>query len=107
MSARRAFAMRLKPGKLEEYTRHHDEIWPELVEAIHASGVATMTIFEDAPTMFVFAEMTDAEAFDRLWETEVHKRWGSDVLEPLLAFDGDNVATTELREVFRLEADPS
>ena len=28
---RLAFTMRLKPGALAEYTRQHDEIWPDLV----------------------------------------------------------------------------
>ena len=27
---KRAFTMKLKPGGLAEYKRHHDEIWPEL-----------------------------------------------------------------------------
>ena len=28
---RRAFTMCLKPGPLEEHTRHHNEIWPALI----------------------------------------------------------------------------
>ena len=31
---RKAFTMRLKPGALAEYKRHHDSIWPELVAQI-------------------------------------------------------------------------
>jgi L-rhamnose mutarotase len=104
MSFRRAFAMRLKPGALDEYRRQHDEIWPELVEEIGRSGIATMTIFENEPLLFVFAEMEDAEALERLWETEVHRRWGDEVIGRLLDFGPDgNVDTTELREVFRLD----
>jgi L-rhamnose mutarotase len=104
MTVRRAFAMRLKPGVLDEYKRQHDEIWPELVTAIGESGIATMTIYEAEPTLFVFAEMSDEQAFERLWETEVHKRWGAEVIGQLLDFnDEGNVDVTDLREVFRLE----
>src|SRR5947208_542244 len=45
---RRAFRMRLKPGGLAEYRRHHDEIWPELVGEIERAGIAQITIFEAA-----------------------------------------------------------
>jgi len=107
MTSRRAFTMRLKPGVLDEYQRRHDEIWPALVQAIEQSGIATMTIFEHDPVLFVFAETADDEAFDRLWATEIHKRWGDEVIGHLLDFDDDgNVATTELHEVFRLETTP-
>ena len=56
---RRAFTMRLKPGALAEYTRNHNEIWPELVEEIERSGIATITTFEQDPVLFLFSEITD------------------------------------------------
>ena len=31
---RRAFTMRLQPGKLAEYKHFHDNVWPELVAEI-------------------------------------------------------------------------
>ena len=64
---RRAFTMRLKPGSLAEYTRNHNEIWPELVEKIERSGIATITTFEQDPVLFLFSEITDEAAWDRLW----------------------------------------
>ena len=46
---RRAFTMRLKPGGLAEYRRHHDQIWPELVAEIERQGIGQITIFEADP----------------------------------------------------------
>jgi len=59
---RRAFTMRLKPGSLAEYTRNHNEMWPELVEEIERSGIATITTLEQDPVLFLFSEITDEAA---------------------------------------------
>ena len=42
-----AFTMQLKPGVAAEYQRRHDEIWPELTEALHAAGIRDYSIFLD------------------------------------------------------------
>jgi L-rhamnose mutarotase len=100
---RRAFTMRLKPGALAEYTSNHNEIWPELVEEIERSGIATITTFERDPVLFLFSEITDEEAWDRLWGSEIHDRWAK-VMEPFLEFREDGLVDfSELREIFRCE----
>ncbi len=49
--------LRLKPGALEEYTRHHHQIpthWPELVAALRESGVRKIRTFVAEPvSLFV------------------------------------------------------
>ena len=45
-----AFRMVLHPGKVEEYRRRHDEIWPELAAALREAGVVEYRIFLDAGT---------------------------------------------------------
>ena len=32
---RRSFRMTLKEGKLEEYKKAHDEVWPEITQALN------------------------------------------------------------------------
>jgi L-rhamnose mutarotase len=99
-----AFTMRLKPGALEEYKRNHDQIWPELVSEIERSGIARFTTFVDGSTLFLYSEVADEGAWDRLWNSEVHQRW-SDVMEPLMDIDADGIVeSTTLREIFNLEA---
>lgn len=99
---RRAFTMRLKPGAMAEYKKHHDHIWPELVAEVRRSGIATITTFEADPVLFLYSEITDLEAWNRLWTSDVHRRWG-EVMEPLMHFKDGIVDFGELREIFRLD----
>lgn len=100
---RRAFTMRLKPGGLEEYRRNHDAIWPELVAEIEKQGIAQITIFERDPVLFLYSEIADVEAWDRLWASEVHDRW-AEVMNPLMEFRDDGIVdSSEVNEVFHLE----
>ena len=102
---RRAFAMRLKPGGLEEYRRHHAEIWAELVAEIERQGIGQITIFEDDPQLFLYSEITDEDAWDRLWHSEVHDRWG-EIMNPLMVFNDEGIVdSSELREVFDLHTE--
>jgi L-rhamnose mutarotase len=100
---RRAFTMKLKPGGLEEYRRHHDEIWPELVAEIERSGIGQITIFEADPVLVLYSEVRDVESWDRLWASEVHGRWGA-IMNEFMAVGGSGAPESEeLREVFHLE----
>jgi L-rhamnose mutarotase len=100
---RRAFAMRLKPGGLAGYREQHDAIWQELVDEIERSGIAQITIFENDPQLVLYSEIRDPEAWDRLWATEVHGRWGALMNEYMAVDETGAPEATELREVFHLE----
>jgi L-rhamnose mutarotase len=101
---RRAFTMRLKPGGLEQYKYWHDNIWPELVKELEASGIANMTIFEADPVLFLYSEITDEEAWDRLWHTKIHDKWAEELMNPLMQFRDDGIVDSSvLTEVFHLE----
>lgn len=100
---RRTFVMKLKPGALEEYKRRHDEIWPELVDEIRACGIRKMTTVVDGLTLTLFSEIESEDAWDRLWHSDVHMRWG-DVMNPLMAFRDDGMVDARtVDEVFHLE----
>jgi L-rhamnose mutarotase len=99
---RHAFTMKLKPGALAEYRRHHDNLWPDLFAEIERSGIATITIFERDPDLVLFADVRDEEAFARLWDTDVHRRWG-EVMRGLLTLKPDGSPDVgELREIFHI-----
>ncbi len=94
--------MKLKPGGLAEYKRHHDNIWPELIAEIERQGIAQITIFENDPVLFLYSEILDLEAWDRLWHTEIHDKWG-EYMAPLMEFNSDGIVdASEAREVFNL-----
>ncbi len=99
---RRAFTMRLKPGGLEQYREHHANIWQELVDEIQRQGIAQITIFEADPVLFLYSEIRDEEAWDRLWHSEIHAKWG-EIMDPLMEFNDEGIVdSSELREVFDL-----
>ena len=100
---RRAFTMKLKAGALDEYQRQHDRVWPEMVREIERSGVASMTIFHGgAGTLFLMSEITDEGAWDRLWNTEISKKWSA-AMNPLMFQTPDGkVEASDLTEVFHL-----
>jgi L-rhamnose mutarotase len=100
---RRAYTIHLTPGALAEYTRKHDEIWPELVEEFRKQGIAQLTAFVADPVVFYYAEVVREDAFDRLFLTAVHDRWAKEFTD-LIAFDADGqVSAPFLTEIFHLE----
>ena len=84
---RHAFKMHLNPGMEAEYTRRHDEIWPELVQLLKDTGISNYSIHLDAETntLFGYLERRDDHAMDDLPNHPVMRRWW--------AFMGDIMAT--------------
>jgi L-rhamnose mutarotase len=102
---RKAFTMKLKPGGLAQYRAHHDAIWQELVDEIQTQGIAQITIFESDPVLFLYSEITDEQAWDLLWQSEVHDRW-AELMNPLMEFNAEGIVdSSEVREVFHLQKD--
>lgn len=97
------FMMRLKPGALDEYKKRHDDIWPELVEEIRASGIKSMTTVQDGDMLVLFSEVESEDAWDRLWHSDVHMRWAK-VMDPLMAIHPDGIVDSKpMNEVFHLD----
>ncbi len=44
------FKMFLNPGQLDEYTRRHDALWPELSALLKGQGIVDYRIYFDADT---------------------------------------------------------
>ena len=100
---RRAFTLRLKPGAFAKYKRYHDNIWPELVREIEKSGIAQITTFENGLQLFLYSEIHDEKAWDKLWSSKVHDEW-AECMKPLMKFRADGkVDAGPVREIFHLE----
>ncbi len=84
---RHAFKMRLNPGMEAEYTRRHDEIWPDLVDLLRDAGISNYSIHLDRETntLFGYLERRDDHAMEDLPNHPVMKRWW--------AYMGDIMAT--------------
>lgn len=75
--ARYAFVFRIKPELRAEYQKAHDEIWPDMAQAIQDSGIRNYSIhFRPDGTLFGYLESDDpAASLERLGKTEVNERW--------------------------------
>ncbi len=97
---------RIKPELVQEYKKKHDEIWPEMAEAIQASGISNYSIFfRRDGTLFSYFECDDASrAFALLRSTDVNRRWQS-AMEVYFVKNDPSVLGPEsedLEEVFHL-----
>src|SRR3954465_984883 len=72
-----AFKMQLFAGKKEEYKKRHDEIWPELVSLLKATGITEYSIFLDETTNSLFGVLKaeDPAALDNLPSHAVMQKW--------------------------------
>ncbi len=87
----------LRPGVEEEYQVRHDEIWPEMVEALHAAGFSEMRLFRHEQMVSIYSVChPDAEtAWARLRATEVNARW-DEAGKHLLAQPVELITSTEI-----------
>ena len=94
-----AFKMQLRanvPGVVAEYRKRHDEIWPELAQALREAGIFDYGIFLDEATLSLFAVLKrrpgDAAAdarFAALDTLPVMRRWW-DHMAPLMRVEPGN-----------------
>ena len=98
---RKAFALRLKPGSLDQYIYWHNNIWPELKEEIARQGIAEIILYQIDDQVFLFSSVKDEGAWNRLWESELHHRWAREHMEPLMHYRDDGVVdAVEMREIW-------
>ncbi len=87
----KAFKMQLKPGTVEEYQRRHDELWPDLADALRGAGIFDYSIFLDEDTLSLFAvlKIRDGAPIADLPQQPVMKRWW-DHMAPLMEVEPGN-----------------
>jgi L-rhamnose mutarotase len=103
MTQRSAFVLKVRPDKVAAYVEAHRTVWPELLDAIRASGIRNYTIFRRGNEMFGYFEADDLEAAGAYLATqEVNARW-QDAMAELLEERVPDSGPPALEEVFRLE----
>ena len=102
---RNALIMKLRPGNEAEYKRRHDELWPELADALHGAGVSDYSIFLDEATGTLFAvqKLTDDNTVDALPELPVVKKWWAYMADLMETNPDNSPLALSLREVFHLD----
>ena len=105
MSERYAFRMRLHPGMQAEYRRRHDEIWPELVDLLHRSGVSDYDIWLDEETNLLFAILTRTgdHAMAALPLEPVMQRWWAHMRDIMQSNPDNSPVDVPLTRVFHMD----
>ena len=100
----RAFRMNLNPGQADEYRKRHDEIWPELAQALLDAGVVDYRIFLDEPTSALFAVLTheDVHGLDELPGTALMQRWWNYMQDIMSSHADASPISVDLLPMFQL-----
>lgn len=96
-----AFKMQLNPGMAAEYQKRHDEIFPELVDLLHAAGVKDYSIHLDAETNILFGVLWRKDhTMAELPQTAVMQRWWAHMADVMATNDKNEPISIDLVPVF-------
>jgi L-rhamnose mutarotase len=102
------FILKVKQDRLDEYKRHHEQVWPEMLKALSEAGWHNYSLFvRDDGLLFGYFETPYnlQEAQSRMATTEVNTRW-QEFMVPY--FESTNNSRPdemflELTEIFHLD----
>jgi L-rhamnose mutarotase len=101
---RYCFHLRVRPDRLAEYVERHQAVWPEMQDALRATGWRNYSLFLRPDGLLIgYVEADDLAASQAAMEaTEVNTRWQASMAE---FFEGTTPAEgfPLLTEVFHLE----
>lgn len=85
-----AFIIDLMPGTEAEYRRRHDEIWPEMLEALRRAGMRNYSIFLGPDNrLFAYLETEDADRMARTIAADpINARW-QEYMADLISVESD------------------
>ena len=99
------FLLKVKQDKLDEYTQHHQQVWPSMLDALRNAGWHNYSLFM-CPDGLLFGYFETPDSLEtaqaRMAETEINTRW-QEFMAPY--FESPNNARAdemfvELQEVF-------
>jgi len=53
------------PDLIEQYKKHHELVWPEILESIRESGILKMEIYQVSNRLFMIIETNDNFSFEK------------------------------------------
>jgi len=104
-----AFRLTLVKGQIEAYRKRHDQIWPELEEALRAAGVIEYRIFNQPGDTALFAVMRRKKDHElgALAASALMRRWW-DMMKDVTVTGSDGVPVQHALEqvyVMKRQAD--
>ena len=86
---KRVWTGKILPGKLEEYIRTHQQIWPEMTEALNTQGIHNYTIWNNNDTVIGYYECESLQYADKVkQESEICKRW-AEMMGGIMVLDAE------------------
>lgn len=101
---RLGFKMKLFPGKVQEYKKRHDEIWPELVDLLKQTGISDYVIYLDEETSSLFGtyQIDDEQALQDLPNHPVMQKWWVYMADIMESNADHSPVSIPLQEMFYL-----
>ncbi|KPG73781.1 L-rhamnose mutarotase [Enterococcus sp. RIT-PI-f] len=101
---KKAFRMKLYAGYEQEYTRRHQEIWPEMRQMLKEQGAQSYSIFFDAQTndLYGYLEIEDEQRWDQVASTAINQKWWHYMADIMETNSDDSPRTIDLKHVFDL-----
>lgn len=102
------FLLKVKENMIEDYKKIHEEVWPEMLEALRDTGWHNYSIFMKSDgTLFGYFETPDSlqAAVEKMSQKEVNDRWQS-MMSPYFELPEGAHADQmlmELEEVFHID----
>src|SRR5712692_9637331 len=103
-----AFLLKVRPDKIEAYKKHHENVWPEMLDALRRTGWHNYSLFlRDDGLLFGYFETPEnfQKALEGMSREEVNAKW-QDLMAPYFGNLGITHADQnmqELVEVFHLD----
>jgi len=84
------FRLSVKPEMRDEYVRRHQEVWPDMLQALSDTGWHNYSLFlDDDGTLIGYFETPDREAaLAGMDSREVNARWQADMAPFFADLDG-------------------
>ena len=102
---RYCFNLQVRPERMAEYVERHRAVWPEMQDALRATGWRNYSLFLRADGLLIgYVEADDLAASRAAMEAlDVNTRWQAEMAE---FFSGTTPSEgfPQLREVFHLES---
>jgi L-rhamnose mutarotase len=99
------FTFEIRPGTEAEYKKRHDEIWPDLRDAIKDAGIENYSLFRRGTQIIGYAECHQdvAAAFAKLGATDVNARWSKSFEDVIVSLTDEQGQLYRLEEVWHLD----
>ena len=93
-------------GAEAEYKKRHDEIWPQLVEAIEGSGLKNYSLFRRGTAVIGYVEAYPdaATAFANVAASEYNSKWSEWFTDLIVNQASDRGDMLSFTEVWHLES---